>query len=367
MKILHVITGLAAGGAEGQLDLLLQHTRYVAEVATLYNFGSVGRRMAMRGVRVYNLGMRSNRQLHSVFRLARLMREGTYDVVHLHLYRACLYGRIAARLAGIPIVVTTEHSIGETQIEGRRKTLPVRLLYLATEPLSDATVAVSPKVRKLLVAWGVQEAKIRIIPNGLDPERLVFDPVARKILRKGFAIPDDSFVLGSVGRLHAPKRYDRLIKAATPLLKGGAWLLLVGDGPERPRLIRLAQEARIARRMILAGERDDVPRLLSAMDLFVSPSEEETFGLAILEAAAAGLRVVTADCPALDEVNLNGVHRVPADVSNLRRALLEEAALDPASRHTRKLPKCYDIRTVAASVDDLYESLLSSRGYPLAL
>jgi glycosyltransferase involved in cell wall biosynthesis len=367
VRVLHVITGLAAGGAEEQLDLLLRHTRHTAEVATLYNFGSVGRRVAARGIRVYNLGMRSNRQLRSVFRLARLMREGTYDIVHLHLYRACLYGRVAARLAGIPIVVTTEHSLGETQIEGRRKTLPLRLLYLATEPLSDATVAVSPKVRKLLIAWGVQEAKIRVIPNGLDTERLVFDSEARKIIRKGFSIPEDSFVLGSVGRLHAAKRYHRLIKAATPLLKDGAWLLLVGEGPERPRLIRLAQEAGIARRMVLAGERDDVPSLLSAMDLFISPSEEETFGLAILEAAAAGLRVVAADCPALDEVNLSGVRRVTTDVPNLRRALLEEGFLDLASRSARKLPERYDIRIVTAALDDLYESLLSSRGYPLAL
>lgn len=363
MKVLHVITGLAAGGAEGQLDLLLRHTRHAAEVATLYNFGSVGWRMAARGVRVYDLGMRSNRQLHSIFRLARLMREGAYDVAHLHLYRACLYGRVAARLARIPIVVTTEHSIGETQIEGRRKNLPVRLLYLATEPLSDATVAVSPKVRKLLIAWGVQGAKIRVIPNGLDTKRFVFDPEARKIHRKEFGIPEDGFVLGAVGRLHVHKHYDHLIKAATPLLKDGAWLFLVGDGPEKSRLIRLAQEARVARRVVLAGERDDVPGLLSAMDLFVSPSGEETFGVAILEAAAVGLRVVAADCPALDDVSLNSIHKVPADVSSLRRALLEEAALKPAPhRAGKQLPESYDIQIVAAAVDDLYESLLSSRG-----
>lgn len=361
MKVLHVITGLAAGGAEGQLDLLLQHTRHAAEVVTLYNFGSVGRRMVARGIPVYDLGMKSNRQVHSVFRLARIMREGAYNVVHLHLYRASLYGRLAARLAGTPVVITTEHSLGETLIEGRRKALPVRLLYLATEPLSDATVAVSAKVRKLLVEWGVPGAKIRVIPNGLDPERFAFDPEAREHLRKELGIPEDGFVLGSVGRLHAPKRYDHLVRAATPLLREDAWLLLVGDGPERSRLMRLAQESGISRRVIFAGERDDVPRLLSAMDLFVSPSEEETFGLAILEAAAAGLRVVAADCPALDGTSLNGVRRLPADVPRLRRALLEERALGHAPHRTRSLPERYGIRTVAAAVDDLYESLLFAR------
>ncbi len=367
MKVLHVITGLAAGGAEGQLDLLLRHTRHAAEVVALYNFGSVGRRMAARGVRVHDLGMRSNRQIHRVFRLARIMREGAYDVAHLHLYRACLYGRVAARLAGVPIVVTTEHSIGETQIEGRRKTLPVRIFYLATEPLSDVTIAVSPKVGKLLVEWGVQEEKVRVIPNGLDPERFAFDPEARKLTRKELGIPQDDFVFGSVGRLHAPKRYDRLMRAAAPLLNDGAWLLLIGDGPEGPRLVRLACETGTAGRVIFAGERGDVPRLLSAMDLFVSPSEEETFGLAILEAAAAGLRVVAADCPALDGASLNGVRRVNTDVTSLHRALLEEIALEPTARHARRLPERYDIRAVAAAVDDLYESLFSTCCRPSGL
>lgn len=367
MKVLHVITGLAAGGAEGQLDLLLRHTRHAAEVVTLYNFGSVGRRIAARGVRVHDLGMRSNRHVHGVFRLARIMREGAYDVVHLHLYRACLYGRVAARLAGIP-VVTTEHSLGEALIEGRRKTLPVRLLYLATEPLSDVTVAVSPKVRKLLMEWGVREAKIRVIPNGLDAEHFAFDPGARRSLRKEFGIPEDSFTLGSVGRLHAPKRYDRLLEAAAPLLKNGARLLLVGDGAERSRLVRISREAGVARCVVFAGERDDVSRLLSAMDLFVSPSEEETFGLAVLEAVAAGLRVVAAECPALDGISLDGVRRVfAADIPGLRQALLEEVALGPVPRRTRQLPERYDIRTVAATIDDLYESLLFVRDRSSAL
>jgi len=362
MRILHIITGLVAGGAEDQLDLLLQHTRHDAEVVTFYNFGSVGRRIAQRGTRVHDLDMPSSRQVSRVFRLARMMRRGAYDVVHVHLYRACVYGRLAARLAGVPVVVTTEHSLGETQIEGRSKTFPVRLLYLATEPFSDATIAVSPKVRKLLIEWGVTGKKIRVIPNGLEPDHYAFDHKARERVREEFGIPADAFVVGSVGRLHRVKRYDRLIEAAAPILmEDGRSLVLVGEGSERHRLQRLAEEAGVAGRTVFAGEREDVPRLLSAMDVFVSPSEEETFGLAALEAAAAGLRVIAADCPALDGTSLADVRRVPADVPSLRRALLEENPLKSASRRAKRLPERYDIRTVAAAVDDLYESLHFSR------
>jgi glycosyltransferase involved in cell wall biosynthesis len=366
MRVLHVITGLAAGGAESQLDLLLRHTRHDAEVVTLYNFGSVGRRMAERGVRVYDLGMESNRQVSRVLRLASLMRRGAYDAVHVHLYRACIYGRVAARLAGVPVIVTTEHSLGETQIEGRRKTLPVRLLYLLTERLSDVTIAVSPKVRDLLVEWGVAEGKIRVIPNGLDLERFAFDPEARRLVRGWFGIPPEDFVVGSIGRLHALKRYDRLIEAAAPLLsEKGAWLLLVGEGPEKTRLRRLGEDAGASQRVILAGERDDAPRLLSAMDLFVSPSGEETFGLAALEAAAAGSRVVAAECPALDGLHAPNVRRIAkSDAGQLRGILLDERTRFSSGDNPRPaspladLRARYDIRSVAAKIDALYESLL---------
>jgi glycosyltransferase involved in cell wall biosynthesis len=129
---------------------------------------------------------------------------------------------VAARLAEIAVVVTTEHIIGATPIEGRRKPLPVRLLYLATKSLSDAKVAVSTKVRKLLVAWGVPQAKIRGVPNDLHPERFTFDSEARHLVKEEFGIPERDFELGSVGRLYASKRYDRLLTTATPLLRHGA-------------------------------------------------------------------------------------------------------------------------------------------------
>src|SRR5215211_2472017 len=111
VRIMHVITGLVPGGAENQLRLLLRHTRHEAVVVTLTNPGSVAAAIRSEGTPVVHLGMRSNRDLTAIMRLRGLMRESAWDVVHTHLYRACLYGRTAARLAGIPRVVTTEHSL----------------------------------------------------------------------------------------------------------------------------------------------------------------------------------------------------------------------------------------------------------------
>src|SRR5262245_11413481 len=133
MKVLHVITGLGVGGAEMQLRSLLRHSRHDADVVTLYNPGPVADRMAQDGVQVRDLAMLRNTQLSALPRLLRVIRSGHYDVVHTHLYRSQIYGQPAARLAGTPVVVTTEHSIGETHIERRKMTAGVRALYLAAE------------------------------------------------------------------------------------------------------------------------------------------------------------------------------------------------------------------------------------------
>ena len=110
MRVLHVITGLAAGGAEHQLRLLLRQLPYDCEVVTLSNPGAVATAIRAEGTIVHELSMTGNRDLSAVVKLRRLMRDGRFDLVHTHLYRACVYGRIAARLARVPHVVATEHS-----------------------------------------------------------------------------------------------------------------------------------------------------------------------------------------------------------------------------------------------------------------
>jgi glycosyltransferase involved in cell wall biosynthesis len=364
MRILHVITGLMAGGAEQQLRLLLGHTRHQADVVTLYNRGVVADAIEADGTRVVDLGMRSNRDASALYRLVRLMRTGRYDVVHVHLYRACVYGRIAARMAGVPVVVTTEHSIGDHQIEGRRKTWGVRVLYLATDKLSNVTIAVSDAVRRRLVDWGIQESKIRVIPNGIDVDALVFDAAARRRVRSSFGIPDGIDVVGGVGRLEMGKRFDALIAALAPLLGPSRRLLLVGDGRERQRLRQLAHTAGVADQVIFAGERADIGALLSAMDLFVSPSDDETFGIAVLEALAAGLPVLYVQCPALDGLPRTGARQVGGTVDELRQAVLEQIRAGPRPRTgaTTQLDR-YGIAACSRAVDTLYERL-TVQGWP---
>ncbi|MEU2680178.1 glycosyltransferase [Streptomyces sp. NPDC007107] len=306
MRALHVITGLGVGGAEQQLRLLLRHLPVRCDVVTLTNPGAVADGLRADGVRVRDLGMRSNRDLGAVPRLARLIRRGSYDLVHTHLYRACVYGRIAARLAGTT-VVSTEHSLGRAEIEGRPLTRGTRELYLRTERLGAATVAVSDTVAGRLRDWGVPAARIHTVPNGVDVAAFRFDSARRQTTRAALGLPGTAFVVGGVGRLVPGKRFDLLIRAVAAL--PGAWLVLAGDGPEAGALRALAARLGVAGRVRFLGEcgapegaAPDIPAVLSAVDTFVSASREESFGLAVVEALAAGLPVVHAACPAIEDL-----------------------------------------------------------------
>ena len=207
----------------------------------------------------------------------------------MHLYRACVYGRVAAWLARTPVVVTSEHSIGETHIERRPMSAGVRALYLATDVFSDVTIAVSETVRERLVKWGVHARKIVTIPNGLEFEGLVFDPVRRADARARLGIPPGAFVLGVMGRLDAAKRIELAIEAAAPLLGEQCRMLIVGQGADRERLEASAAAHGVAEHVVFAGYQADGVAMLSALDLYVSTSAQETFGLSVLEALANGM------------------------------------------------------------------------------
>ncbi|MFJ8750116.1 glycosyltransferase [Streptomyces sp. NPDC102441] len=360
MRALHVITGLGVGGAEQQLRLLLRHLPVHCDVVTLTNPGAVAEGLRADGVRVRDLRMRSNRDLGAVPRLARLIRRGSYDLVHTHLYRACVYGRIAARLAGTT-VVSTEHSLGRAEIEGRPLTRSTRELYLRTERLGAATVAVSDTVAGRLRDWGVPAARIHTVPNGIDVAAFRFDGARRLATRALLGLPDGAFVVGGVGRLVPGKRFDLLVRAVAAL--PGAWLVLAGDGPEAGALRSLAGRLGVSGRVRFLGEcgaagaAPGVPAVLSALDMFVSASREESFGLAVVEALAAGLPVVHAACPAIEDLPAG---RVPGAT----RIDSGSGAADPTEELTAALRRRMESggpRLPPPPAVDQYDIRLSSR------
>lgn len=371
VRVLHVITGLGVGGAEQQLRLLLRHLPMRCDVLTLTNPGPVAEGLRADGVRVVHLGMRGNRDLGALPKLVRFIRRGRYDLVHTHLYRACLYGRLAARLAGVRATVATEHSLGEAEIEGRRLSAGVRALYLASERMGAATVAVSDTVAARLEGWGVPAARVHVVPNGIEAVRFRFDEGVRRATRARTGLPERAFVVGGVGRLVPGKRFDVLVRAVAAL--PGAHLLIAGDGPERAALRRLAAELGAQGRIHLLGERDPlgdsadgrtpgIPALLAAMDVFVSPSREEAFGLAVVEALAAGLPVLHVTCPAIDDLPADqapGARRIGTGTEELTAAL--RGHMEAGARRLPPPPvvRHYDIARSAERLLSIYTLALT--------
>ncbi|GGZ42756.1 MULTISPECIES: glycosyltransferase [Streptomyces rochei group] len=373
MRVLHVITGLGVGGAEQQLRLLLRHLPVDCDVVTLTDPGPVADGLTADGVDVVHLGMAGNRDLAALPRLTRLIRAGGYDLVHTHLYRACLYGRLAARLAGVRAVVATEHSLGDSQMEGRPLTPAVRALYLAGERLGTTTVAVSPTVADRLERWGVPAPRIEVVPNGIDLDRFRFDPVARQRTRRRLGLPPDAYVVGGVGRLTPGKRFDVLVRALARLPED-CRLLLVGGGPEEHVLRRTAREAGVADRVLLTGERPcapdgtpgpDLPSLTSAMDVLAAPSPEEAFGLAVVEGLASGLPVLFSSCPAIEDLpphTAPAARRVTGGPAEFARALAEVRAAagpGPGPRTAPEAARHYCVTRSAARLLDVYAAALS--------
>jgi len=362
MKVLHVITGLDAGGAELQLAMILRRTRHESDVVTLYNPGPVAEMITAQGTTVRNIGMQRNTELPALMRLRKLIKDGQYDVVHAHLYRAQVYARPAARLAGTPVVLTTEHSIGETHIERRKMTRGVRALYLSSEMFSDATIAVSDIVKDRLVRWGVRPGKVTIIPNGVDTDELGFDAEARERVRAQFGLSPQTYVIGALGRLDPNKRVDLTMEAAAPMLGEKCKILVIGRGEDQPRLEAAAKRLGVTEHVLFGGYQSDTTAMLAAFDLYVAASLQETFGLSVLEALASGLPVLYTTCPALDGIQTERARMVAGTPDALRDEIRKEFDTGPRPRVAdNKVFARYGIESVVSRIDDLYEKILEAR------
>ncbi|WP_460446610.1 glycosyltransferase [Angustibacter aerolatus] len=368
---MHVITALGTGGAERQLELLVARSRQQSAVVALYEGGPVADAIRALGVRVEVLGMAGAARLTAVPRLVRLLRRYRPDVVHVHLLAAQLWAIPAARLAGVPVVVSSEHSLMDDSMEGRPLTPALRGTYRVLERLASHTVAVSATTAQRLQRWGVDPQRVTVVDNGIDVDALRFDPAARAAVRAELGVDDDTLVVGAVGRLEPVKRMDQVLRAAAPLLRDrGAVLVVAGSGSLAAPLAELARSLGVEGRVRWLGSRSDVAGVLSATDVLVSASRDETFGMAVVEGLVAGLPAAYVECPALEELPapVAAAVQVPElddddeQVAALGR-VLAQLADEAVARGLQRLPvdpalrSRYGAQPAADRVDAVYRSL----------
>jgi glycosyltransferase involved in cell wall biosynthesis len=378
MKVAHVITNLSIGGAEMMLLRLLsalQGREHEAHVICLRHGGIVADRIEALGVPVERLGARPGLPNPAVIiRIAHLLRRIKPDVVQTWMYHADLFGGLAAQAAGAPPVAWGLHHSTLSPAYNKRSTLlTARACARLSGRLPAAIVCCAESTRRVHAAFGYDERRMVVIPNGFDLEEFRPDPAARISVREELGLPPRARLVGLIARFHPQKDHRTFIEAAARLCtwRDDVHMLLAGGRLdwENAELVRWIDEAGIRGRCHLLGRRTDISRIQASLDVACLSSQGgEALPLTIGEAMACGVPCVVTDVG--DAALLAGDTgrvvpvRDPEALALACQSLLdlplpEWVALGAAAR--RRIAEHYALPVIAQRYADLWEQL-AARG-----
>lgn len=368
VNVLRVVIGLNQGGVQqGVLNLFrsLDRERFRPIACALENDGAIGREIAAAGFEVIVLGHRDKGLGIRIVRdLVRLIRERNIQIVHGSSYHPSLYARVAGLLAKAPILISHEHVVFE------RRRLKRRLYSNLLGRMTDAHIAVSQAVREQVLAWyGLDPSRVQVVHNGVDVER--FRPgLASAEAKRRLGLSPDAVTVMTTCRLDPEKGHRHLFEAVRPLLpQRKLQLVVVGTGRGEAAVRAAAEREQVAAATTFTGLRRDIPEVLAAADVFVSPTLQEGFSNALLEAMAMARPVIVTDVAGSMEAvtpEREGLVVPPADALALRAALvrlLDDAALRErlGSAAREAVLARFTMAHFAAGVQGLYEELVSRK------
>jgi len=253
----------------------------------------------------------------TIFRIASYVREHKVDVIHSHGYKANIYTYLANLIARKSLVSTCHNWIDSSGKMSLYSFLDKRFIKRF-----DFVVAVSQPVKQALLAAGIAEKNIRLISNGINVEKFTVCGASDLLCE----VPADVTRIGCIGRLSEEKGLHYFLKAAQSLLNQSKKLcfIIVGDGPLKASLIKEAEQLGISGNVIFMGRREDIPEVLSSLDIFMMPSLTEGQPLALLEAMAAGKPIIASgvgDIPKILKDGQLGIITPPADSIRLVEAV----------------------------------------------
>lgn len=318
IRVAHVITRLCRGGAqENTLHTVRLHDRARYDVdliagPPLGGEGSLEDAAETAGIaieRVPSLRRNPNpaRDLAALRALTRLFRARQYDIVHTHTSKAGFLGRLAARRAGVPILVHTSHG---NVFHGYFGAWPTNF-FVAMERRAahwtDALVELTPRsVDECLERRVGDRTQYHVIPSGIDVARFECARERRAETRRSLGATDDRLLVGVVGRLEPIKGMEYFIRAAVAFGQrhDDVRFCVAGQGSQLEALRALA--APLGDRVRFLGYREDVPEVMAALDVLVVPSINEGMGRVILEAGAAGVPVIASRVGGIVDVVRDG-------------------------------------------------------------
>ncbi len=261
-----------------------------------------------------------------IFSLRSYLIQNKIDVVHAHELRACSNALIAGFFSKTKVRITHIHTpMSEWKLQNiiRKIYTHIAILGYVCEAtlLSTCEIALTDSRKRIKMREGILEDKLEVIPNGIDTEKFDVDSSLKEIYReeilKRYNIPNDSFIIGNVGRLTEEKGTDILIKGFEEFIRNipenernNKYLLIVGGGKLENTFKKIVESSDVGDKVRITGvfEDDDIRKLYASFDLFVFPTLAEGFGIVMLEAMCIGLPVICSDLEVLSEVGGSSVY-----------------------------------------------------------
>lgn len=377
IKILHIINDLSVGGAEMMLYKLLSginRERYDPAVISLIDRGKLRDDIEALGIPVYTASMKPGRPTPaSIWRLVRLTRQLKPDLIQGWMYHSCLAGQLANLFAARTTpVLWGIHCSDMCSTTEKKMTLAMVRLCAPLSKLPARIVFVSQSSRSQHMNFGYSVKKSCVLPNGIDTQLFAPSAAARLSVRSELGLPENSFLIGLVGRYHPMKDHNSFLQAAALLLKDhpDIHFLLIGRGvnSENEILYRAIRELGLLKQIHLLGERADTPRLSAALDIFtLSSSYGESFPNVIGEAMACAVPCVVTNVGDASWI-VGDTGRVVArkDPAALAAGWRELIALGEAGRQTLgqaarlRVMEHFPLEAVVAQYEALYENALAA-------
>ena len=312
------------------------------------------------------------RDMRALARLYHLMQQERPHIVHTHTARAGLLGRLAARLAGIPIVVHTYHGHVLRGYFSPVTTWLMTAMERILARMTDQIITVSEQVKRELVRYAVApSSKMAVVPLGFDLQPFLDCQNDRGQLRRELGVNDKAQLVGIVGRIVPIKNHRLFLDAAALMARreASAHFIIVGDGILRPQIEHYAYELGIADRVIFTGWRRDLSRIYADLDILVVSSNNEGTPVAAIEAMAAARPVVATRVGVLPDLIIEGETGFlvsPRNADELADAVLRllqepETACRVGWAARAVVQKRFTMQRLISDMEHLYDGLLAQK------